>query len=441
MRRITALLLMLLLLPGLVAAEDDFDLDDILSDADPDVVKNTYSQPGNADDILLDENNEPVSIYEEDGSILITLTATGDFTVGGDSRKSTNIWMNELKKHDNDYNFALANVRDIFLADDLTIVNFEGTLTDSTYVPSEKRNNEFLFSASPDHVSMLVDNGIEAVALENNHVLDHGQAVYEETQQHLEDAGIVWSNSTHVGVMEVKGIQIAMLSYLCIDRYNTLWDQVPKDIAAAKEQYPIVIVSFHWGKEMAYSPTQNQIKMGRLAVDSGADLVLGHHSHRMNPIEYYNGVYICYSLGNFCFGGNRKAYQENKNRTPAVQDAAPALMLRAVLTFDDDGTYKGQQITLYPVQTTGIDRAAGDTVQVNNYQPKFITGPLAAHVLHLMQIDMNYDASKTPKYSNAESINKALRALVIAREEELAAMDSSEGMEALTLPFLPAEAE
>lgn len=75
--RITALLLMLLLLPGLVAAEDDFDLDDILSDADPDVVKNTYSQPGNADDILLDENNEPVSIYEEDGSILITLTATG----------------------------------------------------------------------------------------------------------------------------------------------------------------------------------------------------------------------------------------------------------------------------------------------------------------------------------------------------------------------------
>ena len=176
-------------------------------------------------------------------------------------------------------------------------------------------------------------------------------------------------------------------------------------------------------------------------MDAGADLVLGHHSHVVNGVEVMDGVNVVYSLGNFCFGGNRKAYQENKNRTPAVQDAAPALMLRAVLTFDDNGTYKGQQITLYPVQTTGIDRAAGDTVQVNNYQPKFITGPLAAHVLHLMQIDMNYDAGKTPKYSNAESINKTLRALVIAREEELAAMDSSEGMEALTLPFLPAEAE
>ena len=46
--------------------------------------------------------------------------------------------------------------------------------------------------------------------------------------------------------------------------------------------------------------------MGRLAVDAGADLVIGHHSHRLNPIEYYNGVYICYSLGNFCFAGNTK---------------------------------------------------------------------------------------------------------------------------------------
>ena len=46
--------------------------------------------------------------------------------------------------------------------------------------------------------------------------------------------------------------------------------------------------------------------MGRLAVDSGADLILGHHSHRIQPIELYKGVYICYSLGNFCFAGNSK---------------------------------------------------------------------------------------------------------------------------------------
>ena len=192
------------------------------------------------------------------------------------------------------------------MSDDLTIVNFEGTLTNSTYVPSNKRENQFLFSAPPSYVSMLADNGIEAVSLENNHVMDHGEEAYEDTKQTLRDAGIVYSNSTEKGVITVKGVEICMLSYLCIDRYESLWEKVPADIAAAKAEYPIVVVSFHWGNEKDYAPTNNQIKMGRLAADSGADLVLGHHSHRLNPIEYYNGVYICYSLGNFCFSGNSK---------------------------------------------------------------------------------------------------------------------------------------
>lgn len=308
MRRITALLLILLMIPGFTAwAEEDFDLTDVFEGADPDVVKNTFVAPDDDPNAtFLDDENEPVSIYEDDGSILITLTATGDFTVGGDSRKSTSIWQKELDKHDGDPNFALQNVKALFEADDLTLINFEGTLTESTYIPSNKRDNQFLFSAPPSYVSMLTDNSIEAVSLENNHVLDHGQEVYEETQQHLTDAGIVWSNSESIGVYEVKGIQICMLSYLCIDRYATLWDKVPEDIAKAKEQYPIVVVSFHWGNEKDYSPTDNQVKMGHLAVDAGADLVIGHHSHRLNPIEYYNGVYICYSLGNFCFAGNSK---------------------------------------------------------------------------------------------------------------------------------------
>ena len=258
------------------------------------------------EDIIEEVVTEKKEILDTDGSSIITITCTGDFTIGGDSRKKKNIFEDELKAQGGDINFTMQNMRDIFLDDDLTLVNFEGTLTESTYIPSNKRENQFLFSAPPSYVSMLSDNGIEAVSLENNHVMDHGEEVYEETQQVLEDAGIVWSNSEHMGVFEVKGIQIAMLSYLCIDRYDKLWDKVPADIAAAKERYPLVIVSFHWGNELDYSPTNNQIKMGRLAVDSGADLVVGHHSHRMNPIELYNGVYICYSLGNFCFSGNSK---------------------------------------------------------------------------------------------------------------------------------------
>ena len=87
---------------------------------------------------------------------------------------------------------------------------------------------------------------------------------------------------------------------------------------------------------------------------------------------------------------------------------------------------------LYPIQTTSVDRN-GATTQANDYQPKFVTGPLAAHVLHLLQVDMNYDLK------NAQ--NKELKNLVIAEENLLKAMDSSEGMSCVTLPYLPAQAE
>ena len=306
MRKLILLFLSLLMLlcPALAEEEEEWSLEDSLTGLDPSLLGDIFINIEEA--INVETGEKPKSIYEEDGSVLITITGTGDFTVGGDSRKSVNIWDTELKKHGGDYQFAMQNIRDVLLADDLTIVNFEGTLTESTYIPSSKKNNEFLFSAPPEYVAMLSDNGVEAVSLENNHTMDHGEDAYIETQTHLSNAGIVWSGGGELGVIDVKGVSIAMLSYLCIDRYDQLWDTVPADIKAAKALYPIVIVNFHWGNELMYYPTDNQIKMGRLAVDSGADLVLGHHSHRIQPIEYYNGVYICYSLGNFCFAGNSK---------------------------------------------------------------------------------------------------------------------------------------
>ena len=282
----------------IIEDEEEILLDDVFENWGADMETQFSSQEETV--IIPDETLEP------DGSTLITISATGDFTIGGDSRKRTDIFQDELDRQNGDINFKMKNMRDVFLADDLTIVNFEGTLTDSTFVPQSKKNNQFLFSAPPSYVSMLSDNGIEAVALENNHIMDHGEDAYEDTKEALRSANIVYSNSTELGTFTTKGVTIAMLSYLCIDRYDSLWDKVPADIQKAKAEYPIVIVSFHWGNEKDYAPTKNQIRMGRLAVDSGADLVLGHHSHRMNPIEKYNGVYICYSLGNFCFSGNSK---------------------------------------------------------------------------------------------------------------------------------------
>lgn len=293
-KKITVLLLsVLLLFPFCVFAEEELDIEEVI-----------------------DLTEEESSTYQLDsnGNTIITITCTGDFTIGGDNfHKKGKKFYSELEKNDNNINFTMANVRDIFKNDTMTLVNFEGTFTETKYVPDNKKGNSFLFNIKPSYVNVLTDNSIEAVSLENNHVMDHGTEGYEETKDTLRDAGVVYSNSEEIGVFYVNDIQIAMLSYLCIDRYDkpippydNLYDKVAADIAATKEKYPIVIVSFHWGREKDYSPTQNQIKMGRLAVDSGADLVIGHHSHRINPIEEYNGVYICYSLGNFCFSGNDK---------------------------------------------------------------------------------------------------------------------------------------
>lgn len=303
MRKIIGILLTLcLLLPAAFAEEEELSLLDLVGGNGTEVVTGLET----AEDAESGPE-ETVELAEETTGIrTITATFAGDFTIGADCRKSTNIYEDELEKQGGDINFPMRNIRDILLEDDLTLVNFEGTLTNSTYIPNNKKENSFLFSAPPEYVSILPDNGIEAVALENNHVMDHGEEVYLETQQHLTDAGVVWSNAETIGVYTVKGVEIAMLSYQTFDMYDTLFTQVPLDVAEAKAKYPLVIVSFHWGAEKDYAPNSNQQKMGKMAIDAGADLVVGHHSHRINPIEEYNGKYIVYSLGNFCFAGNTK---------------------------------------------------------------------------------------------------------------------------------------
>ncbi|MDD4080237.1 MAG: CapA family protein [Eubacteriales bacterium] len=240
-----------------------------------------------------------------DGTVQIVITAAGDTTIGGDiRRRGDSIFDREYKKQGNDPNFICRNVQDIFASDDMTIVNFESTLTTR---PAYKTNNHFVFSAPPEYVQFLTNGSIEAVALENNHVMDHGDSGLDETKQTLTDAGNVWSTAEQTGVYEVKGVSVAMLSYQTFDgRYPALFEQVPVEVARAKAEHDIVIVSYHWGAELDYKPNDNQIKLGRLTIDSGADLVLGHHSHRVNPIERYQGKYIVYSLGNFSFAGNTK---------------------------------------------------------------------------------------------------------------------------------------
>ncbi len=344
-RRLWALFLVLTLLPLAMAAgewEDELDIEELIEETVPE---------------------ETPGLFESDGSTVITITCTGDFTIGGDNYHHKDIFSKVLKAHNGDINFTMRNVRDLLMADDLTLVNFEGTLTDTKYVPDRKKGNKFLFNISPKYVSVLPDNSIEAVSLENNHVMDHGDEGYEETKETLRNAGVVYSTSEEIGVFDAKGIQVAMLSYLCIDRYDkpvgeyaNLYEKVAADIAATKQMYPLVIVSFHWGNELDYVPTERQIRMGRLAVDSGADLVIGNHSHRMNPIELYKGVYICYSLGNFCFAGNKKPKDMN------------SFLFQTRFRMSKSGEITNTGFRIIPIRITSVK----DT---NDFTPTPVTDP------------------------------------------------------------------
>ena len=243
---------------------------------------------------------------QSDGSVIVTISATGDVTIGGDTRKSgKNIFDKQLEQEESGLDFPLENVRSIFEQDDMTLVNFEGTLTTT----KSATKNTYSFAAPPEYVQVLTSGDVEAVSLENNHVMDHGSAGYEDTCQTLASAGILYSGHLGSSIYRTDtGVSIGMLSYQTFNgNYANIYNSIEGDIQALRDAgCEIVIVSYHWGEEKDYVPNERQVPLGRATIDAGADLVIGHHSHRINPIEEYKGKYICYSLGNFSFAGNTR---------------------------------------------------------------------------------------------------------------------------------------
>ncbi len=313
-KRILPLLLMCLLLCTLifaVAAEEE-EVILVIYDAEGNVVAGggeDGTEPILTPTLAPEPTPDPsLPVYEADGSILLTMSFTGDVTIGSNTQSGgKSIFDKELEANKGDINFPFRNVRDIFHEDDLTMVNFEGTLT-TAGKNRDKLENSFLFRADPSFVSMLPYGGVETVSLENNHVLDMGEDGLAETKATLLSAGITYASEDEPAVFTVKGVKIGSLAYQTFGgRHDEIIAKLPEDIGELRQQgCQIVIVSYHWGAEKDYKPNDNQVRLGRATIDAGADLVIGHHSHRINPVEYYNGKYICYSLGNFSFAGHNK---------------------------------------------------------------------------------------------------------------------------------------
>ena len=313
------------------------------------------SQKVSSDSPNTDSSNATVS-----SPVSLTLSVVGDCTLGTDETFDYDTSLNAYyENYGADY--FLQNVKDIFSTDDLTIANFEGTLTDS----DEREDKTFAFKAPASYTSILTGGSVEAVNTANNHSHDYGDQSFDDTLAALDDAGIVHFGYDETAVMDVKGIKVGLVGiyelYDHLEREQQLKDNIAKVKADGAQ---LIVVIFHWGNETETVPDSNQTTLGRIAIDEGADLVCGHHPHVLQGIETYKGKNIVYSLGNFCFGGNS---------SPSDMDT---MIYQQTFTINADGVKKDNVTNIIPCS---ISSAAYDGY--NNYQPTPAEGDEATRIL------------------------------------------------------------
>ena len=337
------------------------------------------SQKAYSDSQNTDSSNATVS-----SPVSLTLSVVGDCTLGTDETFDYDTSLNAYyENYGADY--FLQNVKDIFSTDDLTIANFEGTLTDS----DEREDKTFAFKAPASYASILTGGSVEAVNTANNHSHDYGDQSFDDTLAALDDAGIVHFGYDETAVMDVKGIKVGLVGiyelYDHLEREQQLKDNIAKVKADGAQ---LIVVIFHWGNETETVPDSNQTTLGRIAIDEGADLVCGHHPHVLQGIETYKGRNIVYSLGNFCFGGNS---------SPSDMDT---MIYQQTFTIDADGVKKDNVTNIIPCS---ISSAAYDGY--NNYQPTPAEGYEATRILGKINersswISTAEGSTFTAKYNN-----------------------------------------
>lgn len=240
---------------------------------------------------------EPTSV-----PIQLTISAAGDCTLGTDENFDQSTSFNAKYNAVEDPSYFFREVKSVFEADDLTIVNFEGTLT----TRGERKDKTYAFRGKPEYTSILTSGSIEAVNLANNHSFDYGNDSYEDTKMYLTEAGIISFGYDRNAVIDVKGVKVGLIGIYELPYGLESANLLRENIAAVKsEGAQLIIVSFHWGTEKDNYPDSIQKELAHIAIDEGAHLVLGHHPHVLQGIEEYKGRNIVYSLGNFCFGGNK----------------------------------------------------------------------------------------------------------------------------------------
>lgn len=245
------------------------------------------------------------ALGEEGGAM--TLSFVGDVSLGDavQYRNARTSFTTAINANGLDWPFS--TVVDYFTADDCTFANLEVVLTERA---NQKADKTYPLIGRPEFAQCLVLGGIDVVNTVNNHCRDFGASGYEDTMANLAEAGVQYFGSTDwgnhpswdvVATRDVNGCMVGMIgiSY----PQNADLNNIAERIQRLRDQgCQLVIVSLHWGREKHQTPNAGQYTYAQRIIDSGADVVWGHHPHVLQPVYFYKGKPIFFSTGNFVFG-------------------------------------------------------------------------------------------------------------------------------------------
>ncbi|NIR52038.1 CapA family protein [candidate division KSB1 bacterium] len=239
---------------------------------------------------------------------VISVVAVGDVMLGS--------WIEPHLKY-NGPSYPFEKTVAYLKSADLATANLEAPFT----VDGEPFPKKYNFKVPPEYAAGLRGAGFDVVTLANNHMLDFGEQGLSSTLETLDNLGVKYSGAGRnlheahqPAILEVGQKTAAFFGYSMTfpkefyakeDSSGTAYPEpelMTANLEAWENAVDFTVVSFHWSAEKLEIPKEYQIYFAHLAIDSGADLVLGHHPHVLQGLELYKNRLIAYSLGNFAFG-------------------------------------------------------------------------------------------------------------------------------------------
>jgi len=247
--------------------------------------------------LSLQELFHPVYNVPADPSMVRTMIVTGDII------PARGVAYFAAVRHD--YLWPFRPTADYTKDADITYVNLEAPLFAGCPVSPA---SSFTFCGDPRFVDGLTLMGAKVANLANNHLTNYGAAGVASTDQLLNQHGILTSGLGPVAVIDVRGLKFGFIGFNGVGRAIDR-TALQQGIARARQQADVVVVQFHWGKEYERQPMADRgvptpddpVAIGHLAIDWGADIVIGNHPHWYQGIEVYHGKLITYAHGNFIF--------------------------------------------------------------------------------------------------------------------------------------------